>query len=152
MLQSKLSAFFSLLLVFLSGALVGGFADRLYNTTGVSSTKDTPAPRTKGPGQRMDPEERRKALVEEMRKEVKLDDQQVEQLQHIYDNTREQFMQLNQKRNSESHALWDNQTSQIKSILRPDQVSLFEALRAKHEAERDAYEKAHKKGPPGGKK
>ena len=144
MLKTKVSAFFSLLLVFLSGALVGGFADRLYNATTVVNS------RTKGP--RMDPEERRKALVEEMRKEVKLDDRQVEQLQHIYDNTREQFMQLNQKRNTESHALWDNQTSQIKSILRPDQVSLFEALRAKHEAEREAYEKAHKKGPPGGKK
>ena len=150
MLKSKLSAFFSLLLVFLSGALVGGFAYRLYNTAAAAAPGGPT--RTKGPGQRMDPEERRKALVEEMRKEVKLDDRQVDQLQHIYDNTREQFLQLNQKRNTESHALWDNQTNQIRSILRPDQVILFDALRAKHEAERDAYEKAHKKGPPGGKR
>jgi len=58
------------------------------------------------------------------------------QLEKIYDQTREQFNQLSQKRNAESHALWDSQTAQIKAMLRPDQVPLFEQLHAEREKER----------------
>ncbi len=124
MLKSRLSAFLSLLLVFLSGGVVGAFAYRMYNTTVVAGTR------------RPDPEEVRKRLVTEMRDRVKLDDRQVAQVEKIYDQTREQFNLLNQKRNAESHALWETQTGQIKALLRPDQVPLFDILHAEHEQAR----------------
>ncbi|MBZ5728284.1 MAG: hypothetical protein LAP87_25275 [Acidobacteriia bacterium] len=126
MLKSRFSAFLSLLLVFLSGGVVGAFAYRMYNATVVA------APGSRRP----DPEEVRKRLVTEMRERVKLDEQQVGQLEKIYDQTREQFNLLNEKRNVESHALWDSQTEKIKAILRPDQMPLFEALHAEHEQAR----------------
>jgi len=133
MLKSKSSAFFSLLLVFLSGAMVGGVADRLYN-----------APPAAG----HTPDEVRREIIAEMRKEVKVDDQQVEQLNRIYDETQQQFMQVRKKQNAEGRAIWDSQTAQVRAILRPDQVALFDALHAKHEAERKKRQQDHHKGPP----
>jgi hypothetical protein len=134
MLKSKLSAFFSLVLVFLSGAMVGGIADRLYNAPPAA-------------GQRT-PDEVRRAIIADMRKEVKVDDQQVEQLNRIYDDTQQQFMQIRKKQNAEARSIWDNQTAQIRAILRPDQVALFDAMHAKHEAERKKKQQEHHKGPP----
>lgn len=140
MLKSRLSAFLSLLLVFLSGGVVGAFAYRLYNTSVVAAPSRTI---------RQDPEEVRKRLIAEMRDRVKLDERQLNQLEKIYDQTREQFNQLNQKRNTESRALWDSQTAQIKAMLRADQIPLFERLHAERESER---KRRHDQQHPGDKK
>jgi len=69
-------------------------------------------------------------------------------LEKIYDHTREQFDQVFERRDAEGRAIFDDQVAQIKAMLRPDQLPLYEALHAKHEAER----KARKKGPGGGRK
>lgn len=148
MANTKLSAFFSLLLVFCSGAVVGGFGYRVYNT----SVAPTPRP----PEKRMDPEDYRKHLIEEMRLEVHLDEQQVIKLGQIYDGTRERFNEFNKKRNAEARAIWDDQIEQIKGLLRPDQIPFYEKLRQKKDAEREANDRkrgGHRKGgPPGDKK
>jgi|ERR1035438_1897297 uncharacterized protein YeaO (DUF488 family) len=129
MLKTSWSAFLSLLLVFLSGALVGGFASRLLT---VNSVISGPPTATKRP----DPEEVRKRLVTEMKNRVKLDDQQVTELQKIFDDTRENFDKFNEKRNAEARALRDNQTDRIKAMLHADQLPLFDQLRTEHEQER----------------
>ena len=143
MANTKLSAFFSLLLVFLSGMVVGGFVYRVYTTSGVQ----TPAS-SKGPEEKRDPEAIRKHNIDEMTQVVHLDQQQVVQLEKIYDHIREQFDQVSQKHNADIRAIFDDQVAQIKAMLRPDQLPLYEALHAKHEADR----KAHKKGSGGGRK
>jgi hypothetical protein len=143
MANTKLSAFFSLLLVFLSGLVVGGFAYRVYSTAGVVANSNP-----RGPEEKRDPEAIRKRNIDEMVREVHLDPQQVIQADKIYDHTREQFEQVFQKRDAEGRAIFDDQVAQIKAMLRPDQLPLYEALHAKHEADR----KAHKKGPGGGRK
>jgi hypothetical protein len=38
--------------------------------------------------------------------------------------------------NEEGHKLRDNQVEEVKAILRPDQVSLYDQLRAEHDAAR----------------
>lgn len=128
--KSKLSAFLSLLLVFFSGAVLGAFATRLYMVrTVVSSSIDRPpAPR--------DPQEVRRHLIAEMRQEVKLDEQQVAELNKIYDETREQGDQVHHELNTKMRAVWENQTERIKTILRPDQIALYDQLRTRHESER----------------
>jgi hypothetical protein len=137
--KTKWSAFLSLLLVFLSGALVGGFASRLLTVNSVISGAPA-APK------RPDPEEVRKRLVLEMKTRVKLDDEQVTQLQKIYDETRESFGKLNEKRNAEARALRDQQTERVKAILRADQKPLFDQLHAEHiEQERKRHH--DQKGP-----
>ncbi|MGD0868421.1 MAG: hypothetical protein ABSB88_02630 [Bryobacteraceae bacterium] len=143
MANTKLSAFFSLLLVFLSGVVVGGFAYHVYSTTAAVARSNP-----KGPEEKRDPEAIRKHNIDEMTQAVHLDPQQVGQLEKIYDHTREQFDQVFQKRDAEAHAIYDDQVAQVKAMLRPDQVPLYEAFHAKHEAER----KARKKGPGGGRK
>jgi hypothetical protein len=139
--KTRWSAFLSLLLVFLSGALVGGFASRLLTVNSVISS--APAPK------RPDPEEVRKRLVTEMKTRVKLDDQQVLELQKIYDETRESFGKLNEKRSAEARALRDNQTERIKAILRPEQQPLFTQLHFEHvEQERKRHhQEQNEKGP-----
>lgn len=147
MANTKLSAFLSLLLVFCSGAVVGVFGYRVYSTS-----KVVVAPR---PAEKQDPEVRRKQLIDEMTREVKLDPEQVVKLQKIYDETRERFDELNKKRNVEARAIWDDQIAQIKNFLRPDQVVLYENLRARKEAEREENDRKqgrHKGGPPPGGK
>jgi hypothetical protein len=137
MANSKLSAFFSLLLVFISGIVVGGIGYRAY-----SAGKVSPRPQEK-----QDPEVRRKQLIDEMTKECKLDPDQVAKLSHIYDETREHFFQLHKDMDEKSHAAWDQQIVQIRLILRPEQIPLYDALRARHEAERAARHKGEiKKG------
>jgi molecular chaperone GrpE (heat shock protein) len=133
MVKSRSSAILSVALVFLSGALVGAVANRLYMVSTVSSNGVTAPQRPD-----ISPEERRKHLVAEMQHEVKLDDQQVKQLQSIYDQTLEEFNGMHKRWDAESRAARDKQTEEIKAILRPDQLPLFDALRAKHDAERKA--------------
>ena len=145
MANSKLSAFFSLLLVFISGAVVGVVGYRVYNTS--------VAPQPRPFDRKMpDPAEVKRQLIDEMKHEVRLDDQQVKQLEQIYESTRERFDDLNKKRNVDAHAIWDDQINQIKQMLRPEQVPLYEKLRARKEAEREEERKrraARKGGLPG---
>ncbi len=129
MSKSKLSAFISLLLVFVSGALVGALAHRLYMVTSVNSTE---ARNRSGPP----PEEVRRKLVAEFRDRVKLDDEQVRQLNQIYDEERQQFDTLHQKFNAEGRKLRAAHAEKIRAILRPDQIPLFEKLQAEREATR----------------
>jgi hypothetical protein len=133
MLKTRTSAFFSLLLVFLSGALMGVVGERLYNTATVSSRVK---PAVKSEEKRPDPEERRRAIIEDNRKRLKLDDQQVQQLQLIFDNTREQFMKAHDRWDTAVQALRDSQRDAIRHILRSDQVPLYEKLIKEHDAER----------------
>lgn len=143
--KSKLSVFLSLSLVFFSGAVLGAFANRLYMVRTVlsSGNPDRPNPPR-------DPQEVRRHLVSEMRQEVKLDDQQVAELNKIYDQTREQGDQVHHKLNAEMRAVWENQTERIKAILRPEQITLYDQLRARHDAERkrDAERKQRREPPP----
>ncbi len=141
MVKPRASAILSVALVFLSGALVGAVANRLYMVTALASTGDRILP----PRQpERSPEDVRKHLIAEMRSEVKLDDQQVTRLEQIYDHTRERFNDLHKQFNAEGQAVRDKQTEAIKALLRPEQEPLFDQLRAKHEAERKARHKNDK--------
>jgi len=147
MLKTKLSAFISLILVFASGVLVGGVAHRLYMVNTVSSGKG-PDGAPHPPGKKMDPEQTRRHILAEMREKIKLDDSQVAQLDHLYDQTREQFDQMrrtmNEKMKPERDAIWAAQVEKTKAILRSDQLPLYEKYRAEREAERK------KRGPGAG--
>lgn len=131
MLKSRMSAFVSLLLVFLSGSLVGAFAYRLIAVnTVLTSGGNGPRPQTP------DPEKMRKHLNDEMRERVKLDDEQIAQYNKILDETREEFDQLHKKANEESRALRERQAAKTLAILREEQKPLYAQLRAE-KAERD---------------
>jgi acyl-CoA reductase-like NAD-dependent aldehyde dehydrogenase len=139
--KGKVSALLSLVFVFVSGALVGAVGHRLYTVKTVTGSTSARPPRP-------DPEEIRRRLVAEMRDKVKLDPQQVTQLNRIYDETRQNFDELHKRANAETRKLWDTQTDQIRAILHPDQVSLYEQLRAQREQERQRHRQQNPP-PPG---
>jgi len=135
MMKSRFSALLSLLLVFLSGVLVGGFAYRLYNVSVVAGPN----------GKKADPEEARKHIVADMRDHLKLDAHQVDQLQQIFDQTRDQFHQLHDKMNAEGQAIHVGQIEKVKAILRADQLPLYDEWRAERERERKQHKQGEKK-------
>lgn len=150
MANTKVSAFLSLLLVFASGIAVGAVGYRLYSTTVVASGGGV-----KPPEKKMAPEEYQRHLIDDMTTEVHLDPQQVTQLKQIYTETASSFDEARSRANSklrtEGAAIHEQQVEKIKAMLRPDQVPLYEALRTRREAEREAERKksgGRRKGGP----
>jgi Spy/CpxP family protein refolding chaperone len=136
MLKSRFSALLTLLLVFLSGVLVGGLAYRLYNVSVVTAPSN---------GKKLDPEEARRHIVADMRDRLKLDAHQVDQLQQIFDQTRDQFHQMHDRMNAEGQALHNGQVDKVKAILRADQLPLYEQWRADRDRERKQHKQGEKK-------
>jgi hypothetical protein len=133
----KLSAVLSLLLVFLSGSVLGAVAYRLY------AVDASPVVARKQP--KMNPEEFRKHYVEEFRTKVKMDDQQVAALQQILDQTRAEFHTVRDKMNAEGEKIQAAQVEKINAILREDQRPLYAGLRAEHKRQRELRDQQHKK-------
>ena len=140
--KSRLSAALSLLLVFLSGGVLGAFAYRLYSISPVQSGKDAGTPPRK-----MSPEEWRKKYVSDLTAAVKLDAQQLAALNGVLDRTRDEVEKLNgkmklehdavnEKWHPDREAIHHHQVESIKSLLRPDQLPLFDAYRAERERQR----------------
>jgi hypothetical protein len=159
--QTKLSAFVSLILVFVSGGVLGAFAFRAY--TGPSTV--TPASAGATP-RKMSPEEFRKNYSATLAKEIKLDSEQVAKLNVILDETHAEYDKVREKSKPEWDALnkeRDNlaekwrpereaiqvrQTEKINAILRDDQRPLFAAWRAERDRQRKLRDQGKKDGPP----
>ena len=123
--RSKLTAVVYLLLVFLSGALVGGMSYRLYSMNTVNA-----APKAS-------PEEFRRHYIEGMRTKVNLDEKQIEEVNQILDETRAQFDQMRSKMRADGQAIQNQQVAKITAILREDQKPNYEAFRAEREKLRE---------------
>jgi hypothetical protein len=124
MTKSRLSAAVYLSLVFLSGALVGGLSYRLWAVHSVSAITGSPRP---------SPEEARRRYLDSIRAKVNLDDQQIEQVNRILDETRAQFEQVRGKMHAEGQAIQNRQVEEISAILRDDQKPLYAAFREERE-------------------
>src|SRR5437762_12445990 len=96
--KSKLSALLSLAFVFFSGAVLGAFAYRLYSANPVQSTPILS-------NQKKSPEEFRKNYVSDLTKQVKLNPEQVKQLNAVLDETRDEFDKINEKHKAERDAI-----------------------------------------------
>ena len=125
--KSKYSAVFYLLLVFLSGALVGSFGYRLYSVTTVTAT----------PQKRPDPIAWRKHYMEEM-SPLKLDDEQTKQLNQILDDTRAAVDQIRSRERQEVQSLTDSQIERIWAMLREEQKPEYAKIRAERDKRRKA--------------
>jgi hypothetical protein len=143
--KSRLSAALSLLLVFLSGGVLGAFAYRLYSISPVHSGRDPGAPPRK-----MSPEEWRKKYVSDLTAVVKLDPQQLAALNGVLDRTRDEVEKLNgkmklehdavnEKWHPDREAIHHHQVESVKALLRPDQLPLYEAYRAERERQRKLH-------------
>ena len=130
MTRSKLAIAFYLLLVFLSGVLVGFFGYRLYTAASVSAT----SPRT--------PEEYRQRYLAEMKSRLGLNDPQVRELNSILDETRAQYREFREKHKAETKAIEDHRIERINALLNDAQRAEYQKMRQ----EREKHSKGHSGG------
>jgi len=144
-MATKFSAFFSLLVVFLSGAVVGALAHRLYMVNTVYTTGNGgPAPWRK-----TDPEEARKRIVADLKAKIHLDDQEVAGLNSVMDESREDFHKMRDRMNAEVRSLHDEQWQKFRAMLRPDQQPLYDQWRTERDNEmRKRREQQQQKSAP----
>jgi hypothetical protein len=133
--KSRLSAFVYLFLVFAGGVAVGALGYR----AGPGGVRKSGAP---------DPEEVRKRQVAEMKDRVKLDADQLVLYNQILDKTREDFHNLHDRMNAEGRAIHQRQVGEIRAMLRPDQLPVYEQLQAEHEAARKRRQQQERGNQP----
>ncbi len=133
MKRATLSTALYVTLVFLSGAVVGGFAHRLYMVNTVFSVPVSPKP-----------EDVRRKIVEEMRTRLSLTNDQVTQLSAIMDSTKARFHEVRSKWDKEAHirakpelkAIQEDQVQKVKEILTEAQRPEYDKYRADREKQR----------------
>jgi hypothetical protein len=147
--KSKVSAFLSVLLVFASGAAMGAVGYRLY----VVKTVVSPVQAKK----KANPEEFRKEVMARLKVAVKLNDQQLIEVQKIYDWQGDQFMPMHKKYQAKIDQDWrefDQQRDQIheeavakmKSILTPEQQPLYDKWLADRAADHKKRQEQQQQG------
>src|SRR6266566_8224753 len=133
MKRATLSTALYVTLVFLSGAVVGGFAHRLYMVNTVFSVPTSPKP-----------EEVRHKIVEDMRARLSLTNQQVTQLSAIMDSSKARFHEVRAKWDKEAKirakpelkAIQEDQVQKVKEILTEQQRPEYDRYRADREKQR----------------
>jgi hypothetical protein len=129
MKRTTLSTGLYILLVFLSGAVVGAFAHRLYVVNTVVSAK---------------PDEVRRKHLEELRTRLSLSDEQVAQYNAIMDATRARYHevklrwdeQAKQAAKPELKAITEDQIQKIRAILSEPQRAEYEKVLAERQKHR----------------
>ena len=147
MKRSTLSMAFYVLLVFLSGGVVGGFAHRLYMLNSVAAT---------GPASPKLQEWRSKYL-DEMHTRLSLNDAQLTQLGEILDTTKVRLDALKSKWEKESRdkarpemkTIQDERLKRVNQILTDAQRAEYEKLRAEWNQQREKNRKAKQSLPRG---
>jgi uncharacterized membrane protein len=104
------------LLVFLSGIMVGAVGTRLYNAKSVTATVQP----------KMKPEEWRRHVVEDMRTRLKLSDEQVGKLQAAFDATRQRFAEYDQRSKAERKSIIGDQHETIRAFLNDTQRAEYD--------------------------
>ena len=136
MLKPRVTAFFSLLFVFLSGALVGTLGYRWYSiNNGADRTAARKGPPT--PEQiRQHQEDFKRRIIADMVHDLKIDPEQEARIGQIFDDVRVEFETTHDDYATKVKAIRAKQFERINEVLRPEQRPLYEQWRAKREAER----------------
>jgi hypothetical protein len=129
MTRKNLPIAFYLLLVFVSGSVVGALGYRTY---------DPPTARSVSGPQRPSPSELKRQYIEESRSRLDLTDDQVAKLTTILDQTDERFHEVRQRENQLITQIGEEHYVRVRMILTPEQLPKYEKLHA----ERDAKAKA----------
>lgn len=122
--RSNLTTAVYLLVVFLSGALVGVFAYRLYTVNTVQSSG------------RRTPEEYRRHYIEVMKTRLQLSPEQVESLGRIMDGTQQRYRELHERNKPELRSIEAAQYEQVRAMLNDGQRAEYEKMRAEREEKR----------------
>jgi len=139
MKRSSYSVLLYVLLIFLSGALVGAFGHRLYTTKSVSAKS----------GKRLSPDEYRKRYMDEMSARLKLDSNQVQQLTAILDETRQRYKEARDRMDPEMKRIQEEQRNRIRGMLSAEQRAEYEKMLEEKDRKYRESRKGHGPPPPG---
>jgi Spy/CpxP family protein refolding chaperone len=123
MTRKSLPIAFYLLLVFVSGSVVGALGYRTYNPP-TARTVNTPAPAT----------DWRKQYMEESKARLDLTADQVTKLRAIMDDTDARFHQARERENQEIREIRDEHIARVRMLMTPEQLPKYEKLHAEREA------------------
>lgn len=151
MRKSNLATVAYLTLVFLSGAVVGGLAHRLYTMRSVSAST---MPKT--------PEEFRRRYVEEMKSRLHLNVDQLSKLNAVLDETHQKFQDLRERNKphyeaiqqeqklirEQQKALHEDQVARIRAILSDQQRDEYGRMQAEREQRRKQMEERDRRPRP----
>jgi len=138
MKRKTLSTALYVSLVFLSGAVVGGFAHRLYTMNPVLASPASPKP-----------EDYRRKYLDEMRTRLSLSAEQLTQISAILDSTKARYNEVRAKWDKEAKvkakpelkAIHEDQVQKIKGILSEPQEAEYDKLRVEREKRRQQNSK-----------
>ncbi len=124
-------------LVFVSGAVLGVFGDRLYTVTTVTKAKNA----------KLSPEEFRRGYLGFMQKRLTLTDPQVTKLGLILDETRARMNEVHDRTIPEQQEIQKSQSAKIRALLSPAQQAEYDLVVKER---RERMKKSGSRGGPGG--
>jgi len=128
MRRSNLATLLYLAIVFASGAVVGGFAVRLYLANSVSAIVQNPP--------RVNHAELRRQYIQEMQNRLHLSADQVTQLQQICDATSQHMHEMHK-------SIDDEHVRKVDAILNDSQKAEYAKMRDEREKRRLAQQAKH---------
>jgi hypothetical protein len=122
--KSNLAVLGYLLLVFLAGAAIGGFADHFFVAAPASG--------------KLTPDQYRRKVVAELQKRLNLQPGQVTQLNAIYEATGEHFREIHKRIEPNVAALRTDHDDRVRAILDAGQRAEYDKWRAERDKQRAA--------------
>lgn len=115
--------------VFVLGCVTGASLDSLYRARAGGARGEMRGPH--GPDQ----------MVEKMRRDLNLNDQQSQQIRAILDDTRNQYKSLHTEVRPRYDAIRQQARTRIRAVLTPEQQPGFDAMVAERDAKREEENK-----------
>jgi Spy/CpxP family protein refolding chaperone len=125
-------------LVFISGAVLGGFGDHVYGVR-TSPVKSGKAPKS--------PEEVRHSIIDFWKSHLKLTDDQVVKVGLIMDETRARMDEVHRGTIPAQQEIRREQMDKMRAMLTPEQKAEYDRLQ---KAREDRMKKGGPRGGPGG--
>jgi hypothetical protein len=133
MTRKSLPIAFYLLLVFVSGSVVGALGYRTYNPPTARTINTPPSPG-----------EWRQTYIEETRSRLNLSDNQVEKLKAMLDQTEVRFREARERENQEIRQIGEDHYMRVRTILTDEQVPKYEKLHQEREEQAKRQQEKHK--------
>jgi hypothetical protein len=117
-MNRKIGAVLVLVTTFILGGFAGGILHYIYRDQASTPWVDREVQPARPPGD----------IVSDMAKSLSLNDNQKQQLKQIFVQSREKYRALSQQFRPQYDALRKETDDQIRSILRPDQLAIYDRL------------------------
>ena len=125
----KFQVWLMIFLVFILGGVTGASIDHMYNTKYGSSRSGQPG-------------SRRQAMIENMRRDLNLSEDQVKQVRLVYEETRKESQRRSAVECPVFNEMREKTRQNIRAVLNPEQQQKYDAINAKHDAERSKEKNA----------